>query len=98
MIRVSCRRGDRWELTLSGHAGAAPYGRDLVCAAATALVCALAGYVSEQPLEEPPTIRLQPGDAKIIAKGKDLAPAFETVLCGLKLLAEAYPESVRCEI
>jgi uncharacterized protein YsxB (DUF464 family) len=98
MIRVTCsRQEDRWELRVSGHAGTAPYGKDLVCAAATALVCALAKYVSEQEPEEAPTLRLEPGDAEITAKGKQLAPAFETVCAGLELLAEAYPENVRWE-
>ena len=97
MIRVTCsRQADRWELRVLGHAGTAPYGRDLVCAAATALVCALAKYVQEQGKN--PTLRLKSGDAQIAAEGEGLAPAFETVLAGLKLLEEAYPESVRCEI
>lgn len=98
MIRVTCsRQEDRWELRVSGHAGTAPYGRDLVCAAVTALVCALAKYVSEQELEESPTLRLESGDAEITARGKDLAPAFETVCAGLKLLAKEYPENMSWE-
>ena len=99
MIRVRCcRQAAQWELHLSGHAGTAPYGQDLVCAAVTALVCALAKYLSEHG--QSPTIRLNPGDAKITAKGEAFAPAFETVLAGLRLLSEEYPESVdmRCEI
>ena len=93
MIRVSCtREADRWELRVSGHAGTAPYGEDLVCAAVTALVCALAKYVSEQ--EPSAYIHLQPGDAQIKAEGESLAPAFQTVLAGLRLLEKDYPEGV----
>lgn len=94
MIRAVCRRGDPWELRLTGHSGAAAYGQDLVCAAVTALVCALASYVSGQDLKEPPVLRLEPGDARITASGAQLAPAFETVMAGLRLLAREYPENV----
>ena len=98
MIRAGYRhRAECWELRLSGHAGAAPYGQDLVCAAVTALVCALASYVSAQELKEPPVLRLEPGDARIIARGAHLAPAFETVISGLRLLAREYPENVAVE-
>ena len=92
MIRVVCRREGGWDLRLSGHAGTAPYGEDLVCAAVTALVCALAKYVSQQ--EPTAHIHLQPGDAHIKAKGENLEPAFQTVLAGLKLLEKDYPEGV----
>ena len=92
MIRVVCRRENGWDLRLSGHAGTAPYGEDLVCAAVTALVCALAQYVSEQ--EPTAHIHLQPGDAQIKAEGESLAPAFQTVLAGLQLLEKDYPEGV----
>ena len=44
MIRV---RFDGAQMTVSGHAGYAPAGRDIVCAAVSALVYALAGYLEE---------------------------------------------------
>lgn len=99
MIRAKCRRrGDRWELDVRGHAGSAPYGQDLVCAAVTALVCALARYVSELhdrgELPKPPVLRLEPGDAQIFAEGKGLSAAFRLTWGGLRLLQEEYPENV----
>ena len=44
MIRV--RAGER-RITVSGHAGHAPVGQDIVCAAVSALMYALAGYLEE---------------------------------------------------
>lgn len=44
MIRV--RAGER-RITVSGHAGHAPAGQDIVCAAVSALMYALAGYLEE---------------------------------------------------
>lgn len=97
-----------FSLSLKGHVGNAPRGKDLVCAAVTGIVYALTAYVKE--LEEAgmlvckPEIRLEPGDAKIAALPirEALAPltgAFDMAEAGLMLLEEQYPEGVgRCEI
>ena len=63
------------ELTVTGHAGAGPYGADPVCAAASILTCALERTVRDAEAEGllacPPEVRLAPGDAHIAARAKD---------------------------
>lgn len=107
MIRVRwqrqplCRR-----LELQGHAAAAPKGQDLVCAAVSALVCALGDYVrqleKEGALASAPEVALAAGKARICAEAKasaaaQLEGAFETVLGGLALIARSYPRNLRLE-
>jgi uncharacterized protein YsxB (DUF464 family) len=104
MIRAVCRRrGDRWELRLSGHAGSAPYGQDLICAAVTALVSTLGQYLldlyEDGLLKERPLVQLGPGHGRLTAQGKAsaLATAFSMTCTGLKLLQASYPENLQVE-
>lgn len=91
-------------LTLRGHAGSAPYGQDLVCAAVSALVYALAQRLTELDaqgaLEQPPEIRLASGNAQISAIAKEqyqekVMEDFRLVYSGLKLLQTHYPEGIQ---
>ena len=91
-------------LTVTGHAGFAPLGRDLVCAGASALVYALAQTVRdwESRLDRPVYIRLEPGNARIRVHGGkkqigQLKAAFHTAENGLRMLAEVFPECVAGE-
>ena len=85
MIRV---RFDGAQVTVSGHAGYAPAGRDIVCAAVSALVYALAGRLRETGRLE--RFQSAPGYAEIAGMG-DCAREFALVRCGLALLARQYP-------
>lgn len=87
MIRV---RFDGAQVTVSGHAGYAPAGRDIVCAAVSALVYALAGYLEETGQAERVDIRR--GFADI--RGTAGAAALALVRCGVEQLAQAYPGCV----
>ena len=86
MIRV---RFDGAQVTVSGHAGYAPAGRDIVCAAA--LVDALAGYLEETGQAERVDIRRGFADIRGTAAG---AAALALVRCGVEQLAQAYPGCV----
>ena len=88
MIRV---RFDGAQVTVSGHAGYAPAGRDIVCAAVSALVYALAGYLKETGQAARSDIRR--GYADIEGAG-DCGAAFALVRCGMEQLAAAYPGCV----
>ena len=88
MIRV---RFDGAQVTVSGHAGYAPAGRDIVCAAVSALVYALAGRLRETGRLE--RFQSAPGYAEIAGTG-DCAREFALVRCGLALLARQYPGRV----
>ena len=94
-------------LELQGHAGAAPYGQDLVCAAVSALVYALAQRLTELEsrgaLEKPPVIELSSGAARIEAaagedSGGQLQEDFRLIESGLKLLAHHYPEQIEVTV
>jgi uncharacterized protein YsxB (DUF464 family) len=91
-------REDRLTLQVTGHAGSAPAGQDLICAGMTTLVYALAQTLqsSGERLAEEPDIQLSPGFALIRAKAKPetLRGAFQMAINGAKLLATHYPECV----
>lgn len=76
MIRASCGGA---HLTVRGHAGYGEYGKDIVCAAASALVYALAGRLRETGRLE--RFQSAPGYAEIAGTG-DCAREFALVRCG----------------
>lgn len=88
MIRV--RAGER-RITVSGHAGHAPAGQDIVCAAVSALTYALAGYLEET--EQTARSDIRRGYADIEGAG-NCGAAFALVRCGMEQLAAAYPGCV----
>lgn len=94
MIAVSLDRGrDARLLTLRGHAT----GEPAVCAAASAIVYALAGWMKREGI---PGLRFQlsGGDAWLLCRGGTLADAaLGIALEGLGQLAQSYPECVRVE-
>lgn len=91
-------------VTVTGHAGAAPHGEDLVCAAVSALVCTLAEAVrrlERNHQAENVEIRLFAGDAEVsfVSEYECLANAVvDTVCLGLECLAKEYPQYVRYEM
>ena len=88
MIRASCGGA---HLTVRGHAGYGEYGKDIVCAAASALVYALAEVLRETGrLAE---AVMEPGRAEVTGRG-ECCREFDMVRCGLEMLAGQYPESV----
>lgn len=91
-------------VTIKGHAQSDEKGKDLVCAAVSALACTLAeniaGYASE--IEGIRThIRLDEGDAEIACTecppefNKVIDLVFCTICTGFEKLAETYPENVK---
>jgi len=91
-------------LTMIGHAGAGAKGRDIVCAALSAL-----GYTLGKTLENNPdygasfeadwneaslTLRCEPKDEAARERGRLIFSAFAV---GFRLIAEAYPEYVSLE-
>ena len=88
MIRAVC---GGTHLTVRGHAGHGQPGQDIVCAAVSALVYALAGVLQEKGQLARGDIR--EGYADFAGAG-DCAREFALVRCGLEMLAVQYPESV----
>lgn len=94
------RRYDR--VTVKGHAGTAPAGEDLVCAAVSALTYTLAENVAQLhrlgKVTEP-EIRLENGDAEISCVPVEgyrsiVRVIFGAVCIGFALLAEKYPGAI----
>lgn len=87
-----CRNG-RCVLRADGHADFCP-GRDIVCAGASALVCALAGALDALGAQGVQRT-LCAGHAAIAANDRaDVRAAFTVAVTGLRQLAAAYPGHV----
>ena len=80
------------KLDICGHAGYAGKGQDIVCAAVTALAGTL-----ERCMEKAGegSCEWKDGEPVFTAEGTEtLRPCFETVICGLEMLAEEFPAYV----
>lgn len=103
MIEIQWNRS-RLCLTLRGHARAAPYGQDLVCAGVSALTRTLAQQISqwESAGTAAGNIFLQPGFAQLQAVPAEenkaaVAAVFDAVALGLSMLAQDFPQCIRME-
>lgn len=88
-------------LRVSGHAGQAEEGHDLVCASASILAYTLASMVKqyEARMTEKPIIKLESGDSEITCRPEPkhfsrILRYYETAKEGYRLLAANYPEYV----
>lgn len=87
------------ELTAKGHANFAEYGKDIVCASVTTLMCALGDILSTENIDCTITIDDMGGKMHIKAKPKidqvhDCKIMFRTITNALSDIASAYPENV----
>ena len=93
-------------LTVTGHAGAAELGHDLVCASASMLAYTLAANVAnmaDNGQVRQPVIRNNEGDTEISCNPRHnlkstVTMVFDSVCVGFELLAHDYPEYVSYEI
>ena len=96
IIYVEDPEGGTLAMRAEGHAGYAPAGQDIVCAAVSCLMQTLAYSAAEDEHtssciyqgEEGPVLNVEAGDS-VLMRDK-----FELVADGLDLLAEQYPENV----
>ena len=84
MIRVLYEPGIP-RLTVEGHAGTAPAGEDLICAAASMLVQTLRACTGLGEVGK--------GRARLTGRPEE-RPVFDALSTGFRLLAEGYPECV----
>jgi uncharacterized protein YsxB (DUF464 family) len=85
-------------LTISGHAGYAPPGRDIVCAGVSALVQSFLQSVAELT-GDALRYELSPGFVQI-RYGKLSEPSrvlLASLLIGMRMLSEAYPQYIRID-
>lgn len=90
MIRVTAEPG---RLTAEGHADYGPAGQDIVCAAVSALLLALAERLQEKNLVK--ELVMRPGYVRITMRGAERET--ELVKCGLRQLERRYPRCVQVE-
>lgn len=93
LIEVSVRKD---KITVSGHAGYAEAGKDIVCAGVTALTMSLVKSLNDLT-EDKIEYEISPGRADIYYRdlseaGKLLVDSFFIGIC---LIAEEYPDNVR---
>lgn len=96
-LRLSCK--------VEGHAGTAPKGEDLVCAAATAYLtqlAQLAAYMHAEggKLKDKPKVELHEGVGEVSCRATpggwaELLHCFFCVEVGYHLLARNHPDAVR---
>ena len=93
MIAVSARKN---KITVSGHAGYAAAGKDIVCAGVTALTMSLGKSLNDLT-EDNIDYEMSPG--KVDVHYGDLSEAgkllVESFFIGICLIANEYPDNVR---
>ena len=90
-------------VTIKGHAHSAELGRDLVCAAVSALTYTLAGNVDalhQSGVAKNTIVQLREGDTEIQcdANRKDrpvVIVVFDAVCVGFQMLQECHPDYIR---
>lgn len=104
MIIVSCGVSEdgRWELTMDGHAGHVERneaGHDLVCCAASTLCYTLAKRIQRLVQDgnaHGPVMVFDKGHCQLAVSPREYSccveQAYETIMDGLELLRDKYPE------
>lgn len=103
MIKIQVQRDQSGEIrrfTVEGHAGYAEHGRDIVCAAVSAVTqTAILGL--KEVLKLPVVVEMRDGYLScrlpevVVATARPMAQAvLETMLAGLKDIQEGYPDFI----
>ena len=101
-VTIGDHDGVLW-LSMAGHAGMAPKGQDIVCAAATMLMYTAAQAAldmgSRGELQRPPSVKLDDGNACASFRPKEEAMekgrlVLDVIRRGLEVLGKRYPENV----
>ena len=85
-------------ITIDGHAGYAPAGQDIVCAAVSALVATFLASVEELTIDKIEATVNKQGQIQTIqyrnlsAQGQVLLDSF---FVGIRMIADSYPANVR---
>jgi uncharacterized protein len=85
-------------ISVNGHAGFAPLGRDIVCAATSALVLSAAHGISSHCKSQANVFDDGAGDYRLeVPRGGNARAqaVLESALSGLRAIARAYPGSIR---
>ena len=85
-------------LTITGHAGFADSGQDIVCAGVSAIVQTLIQSVEDLTVDAI-DYTMQPGfvDIKFCTMSGDSQVLFDSAMIGLQMIADAHPHNVTIE-
>lgn len=95
-----------YTFTMTGHAGYAEQGKDIVCSAASILfytACETINMVGDEAFDDKPTFNINDSESGVMAyikckPKKDFTAVidtiYQTIYNGYKLLAEGYPNNV----
>lgn len=91
--------GDKHTLVVLGHANYAEYGKDIVCAGASALVQALIGWIDDSDCNVECISRDSINNEFIIScRGNEaVEAAFTMAFIGLEQIADSYPNHLQIE-
>lgn len=99
-IKVDKRQGSYRAFESTGHAGFAPEGEDIVCAAVSALLITTFNGM-EAYTEEEFTVKDSDGYIKAVFEGVNTpegALLMDTLLLGLEQIKEQYPKYLKVQI
>ena len=87
-------------LSFTGHAGSGPFGEDLVCAGASALLYTLIKYLDKLEDEFEPEVFEYNGRINIcldppVSLMHDARLLFEAFATGFEMLSKDYPDNVK---
>ena len=84
------------KITVSGHAGYATRGYDIVCASISALFQTFVASV-EELTDDKIECEIEPGNAvtKIWTMSEKTKTLIESFFLGVKMIAESYPDNVK---
>lgn len=89
-------KADKGTITITGHAGYAPPGNDIVCAAISALAQTFAASV-EELTDDKIEYEIEPGNTviKLWTLSEKAKTLLESFFLGAKMIAESYPANVK---
>lgn len=94
----------RIRLEVTGHAGYAEAGKDIVCAAISMLTDALAGTLEEAKARGRCDYKARDGDGTVIISADptmgsivEIKAYFRMAVTGMRMLQEQYPEYIRIQ-
>lgn len=95
MVTVEERSSEEWlELTITGHAGYAEKGKDIVCAGVSAIAGALVSFLSETVSKA--CVKTEEGRCHIVCpRLPQTETAFSVARAGYGLLMKTYPAYVQ---
>lgn len=95
MIKILYRKTeDSFKLKITGHAGYAKKGEDVVCAGISTLYFTLGNYL-EKNCDHFSCIENRNGNAELLAYGKEAVAALDVILTGFEMMQAEYPENIQ---